>query len=243
MRVPNALDPSSYTTPSEQMHRLMFLGSKVVKKPQGCSTDYQWIPTDFEVGEGGEAGSDRGNVAVRILSYINNLHPEQHADLYESIGSIFGRFVPLFEPIVKFAEIILSPDKPKYSGGAWHIEGYSITEDIGSGIYCFDCENMKSLRLCFRAEVEEPPYQQNDDDGVAEIYGLLAITFLVQELGSVESSTSRCIVFPNEFQHQVQPFELEDPSRPGTRKILAFFLVDPDSSIPSTSVIPPQQRY
>ncbi|GMF26362.1 unnamed protein product [Phytophthora lilii] len=28
MRVPNALDPSSYTTPSEQMHRLMFLGSK-----------------------------------------------------------------------------------------------------------------------------------------------------------------------------------------------------------------------
>ncbi|RLN81694.1 hypothetical protein BBJ28_00025167, partial [Nothophytophthora sp. Chile5] len=39
-----------------------------------------------------------------------------------------------------------------------------------------------------------------------------------------------------------QPFELEDPSKPGVRKILAFFLVDPENPVPSTSVIPPQQQ-
>ncbi|GMF38779.1 unnamed protein product [Phytophthora lilii] len=296
MRVPNALDPSSYTTPSEQMHRLMFLGSKVVKKPQGCSTDYQWIPTDFEVGEGGEAGSDRGNVAVRILSYINNLHPEQHADLYESIGSIFGRFVPLFErmlayrtgllkssfdvdtishdswralprrprlpefvelpkkaetvnlrgktlqAIVKIAEIILTPENPEYGGGAWHIEGTPSEKIIGTGIYYFDCENIQDSRLSFRSQVEEPPYQQSDDAGIAEIYGLFNEELLVQDFGSVQTLASRCLVFPNLLQHQVQPFKLDNPSKPGVRKILAFFLVDPDDPIPSTSVIPPQQE-
>ncbi|EGZ19491.1 hypothetical protein PHYSODRAFT_494415, partial [Phytophthora sojae] len=65
---------------------------------------------------------------------------------------------------------------------------------------------------------------------------------LVQVLGSVETSASRCVAFPNWLQHQVQPFELEDVAKPGIRKILAFFLIDPENPIPSTSVIPPQQE-
>jgi hypothetical protein len=42
----------------------------------------------------------------------------------------------------------------------------------------------------------------------------------------------------------VSPFKLADPAKPGYRKILAFFLVDPTVNpiIPSTSVIPPQQE-
>ncbi|KAL4102538.1 hypothetical protein PRIC1_006283 [Phytophthora ramorum] len=295
-RVSSALDPSTFTTPVEQMHRLMFTGSEVVEKPASCNTAYQWIPSDFLVGEGGEAGQDDVS-AVRILSYINNLHPERFGELYASTGKIFSHFVPLFErmlsdqeqgmarsafrvnmqchdasrelpprpkipksvkvpkrsvtvslrgktlqAIVKIAEISLTPENPSYSGGAWHIEGTPAEKIVGTGIYYFGCENIKGSRLSFRAEVEEPPYQQNDDDGIAEIYGLFANDLLVQELGSVETSTSRCVVFPNALQHLVQPFELEDPTKAGVRKILAFFLIDPESPIPSTSVIPPQQE-
>ncbi|RLN51418.1 hypothetical protein BBP00_00009919 [Phytophthora kernoviae] len=144
--------------------------------------------------------------------------------------------------IVKIAEIVLTPDNSKYKGGSWHMEGTSAEKIVGTGIYYFDCENIKESFLCFRAEVDEPPYQQDDKDGVAAIYGLFDDALLVQDVGSVQSVESRCVAFPNSLQHQVRPFELKDPNKPGVRKILAFFLVDPETPIPSTSVIPPQQR-
>ena len=37
-------------------------------------------------------------------------------------------------------------------------------------------------------------------------------------------------------------FELADPSKPGCRKILCFFLVDPYRPVPSTRMVPPPQR-
>lgn len=63
-----------------------------------------------------------------------------------------------------------------------------------------------------------------------------------QELGSVLTRPGRLLAFPNVFQHQVQPFRLEDPTKPGHRKILAMFLVDPNLRILSTGVVPPQRR-
>ena len=63
-------------------------------------------------------------------------------------------------------------------------------------------------------------------------------------LGSVITKRGRCIAFPNLYQHQIQPFELADKSRPGHRKIIALFLVDPALDRPrlSTSDVPPQQQ-
>ena len=65
---------------------------------------------------------------------------------------------------------------------------------------------------------------------------------LVQDIGDIITKTHRCVAFPNLYQHQVQPFHLEDPSRPGHRKILVLFLVDPTRRIPSTTDVAPQQR-
>lgn len=50
------------------------------------------------------------------------------------------------------------------------------------------------------------------------------------------------MAFPNLYQHQVQPFHLEDPTKPGHRKILVFFLVDPTQGVPSATNVAPQQR-
>ena len=52
----------------------------------------------------------------------------------------------------------------------------------------------------------------------------------------------RCIAFPNVYQHQVQPFRLEDPTKSGIRKIFVAFLVDPTYTIPSATIVAPQQR-
>ncbi|OWY97834.1 hypothetical protein PHMEG_00031538 [Phytophthora megakarya] len=224
------------------MHQLMFNGSDIVEGPDGSDIVFQWVPTDLIVTQGG----DDNDFKVRCLSYINSLHPEQHKDMYKSIEDIFADLPDVIslpqkskvslqgktlQVIVKFADIILTPGNPWYRGGEWHIEGTPAENIVETGIYYFDCENITVPRLELRAEIEEPFYQQNDDSGVAGTFGLLHGDRLIQEFGFVQAMTSRCVVFPNSLQHRVEP-----------RKSLAFFLIDFNKSIPSTSVIPPQQQ-
>jgi hypothetical protein len=62
-----------------------------------------------------------------------------------------------------------------------------------------------------------------------------------QIVGQVSTREDRLLVFPNVLQHRVSPFTLQDPTKPGHRKLLALVLVDPNITIPSTANIPPQQ--
>ena len=96
---------------------------------------------------------------------------------------------------------------------------------VASGIYYYHSENISTSLLSFRVATEEPGYEQSDDKGVREVYGLANESALVQQLGCIETKSGRCITFPNVYQHQVQPFSLEDKTKKGSRKILVFFLV------------------
>ncbi|CAL9557793.1 hypothetical protein SUDANB37_04590 [Streptomyces sp. enrichment culture] len=145
--------------------------------------------------------------------------------------------------IVKLATIHLTPDKPEYPGGSWHVEGMLNERIVSTGLYYWDSENITESRLGFRAALDDPYYEQNDDDGVREVYGLENEEALNQVLGSVPTPAGRCLAFPNILQHRVDSFRLADPTRPGHRKILAFFLVDPSEAIVSTSDVPPQQPW
>ena len=64
----------------------------------------------------------------------------------------------------------------------------------------------------------------------------------MQGVGEVITKSNRCVAFPNLYQHRVQPFRLEDPTKPGHRKILVFFLVDPTRRVLSATDVAPQQR-
>ncbi|WP_328550277.1 DUF4246 domain-containing protein [Streptomyces sp. NBC_00366] len=145
--------------------------------------------------------------------------------------------------IVKLATIHLTPEKPEYSGGSWHVEGMMNERIVSTGIYYWDSENITESRLSFRAALDDPHYEQNDDDGLREVYGLEDEDALNQMLGSTSTPAGRCLAFPNILQHRVDSFRLTDPTRPGYRKILAFFLVDPSEKIVSTSDVPPQQPW
>jgi hypothetical protein len=72
-------------------------------------------------------------------------------------------------------------------------------------------------------------------------FGILVDKSAVQSHGYVQAQQGRMVTFPNFQQHRVEPFELEDKTKPGHRRILALFLVDPERYIPSTKWIPPQQ--
>lgn len=60
-------------------------------------------------------------------------------------------------------------------------------------------------------------------------------------MGYITTKQDRCIAFPNIYQHLVSSFRLVDSTKPGHRKILVFFLVDPNITIPSASTVGPQQ--
>ncbi|MGC4979432.1 DUF4246 domain-containing protein [Streptomyces sp. DT193] len=145
--------------------------------------------------------------------------------------------------IVKLATIHLTPDKPDYPGGSWHVEGMLNERIVSTGIYYWDSENITESRLSFRAALDDPNYEQNDDNGLREVYGLENEDALNQVLGSASTPAGRCLAFPNILQHRVGSFRLTDHTRPGHRKILAFFLVDPSEEITSTSDVPPQQPW
>lgn len=167
------------------------------------STKFQWLPCDVEFAE------DDGEQGCRIVSYINNLNPQKHKDLYQVIEKVITKTIPLwdaslheavsepnpripyenveylpsstpqpdgeedeegyeaweanrvikqpepqgdFQPlkrdhykwgeqlslrelfrekglqiIVKLANIELTPDKPRYEGGTWHVEGQLVS--------------------------------------------------------------------------------------------------------------------
>ncbi|KAJ0400178.1 hypothetical protein ATCC90586_000785 [Pythium insidiosum] len=289
LQVPESDQEDTDLTPADRMNRIIFSSTEATESASDESS-YQWIPSDFDI-------DDEGN--VKIKSYINNLHPVHHQEMYQSIEHIFSGFVPMFdrvlswlanedepEPsfeddgcdrdnyyhnapmfpeipakldlegesptpysvkgttlqvITKIAEIHLTPENPTYPGGAWHIEGTETENIVATGIYYFGSENITESKLSFRVVVKAPEYAQSDYMGVATTYGLENENALMQSLGAATAIEDRCIVFPNTFQHKVEPFELADPSRPGVRKILAFFVVDPSQKILSTSVIPPQQ--
>ncbi|CAE7145789.1 unnamed protein product [Rhizoctonia solani] len=281
------------------------------------SDRFQWLPTDFKVSEDGKS--------VKSASYINNLHPLEHAELYTTIEGLIAAYIPLFERvltdsihaipertfngysydldasgkspsyseysdadrfdeeyrkweegrsivlpfvpeegyqagslekrqikytlagrtiqvIVKLANIHLTPEKPEYRGGSWHVEGMMNEAIAASGIYYYDEENITESRLAFRTAVAGPEnYEQNDDKGCLLTWGMTSGDPCVNELGSVVTCQDRCIAFPNNYQHRVSSFKLADETKPGHRKIVALFLVDPAIHRPSTTTVPPQQ--
>ncbi|KAL0574584.1 hypothetical protein V5O48_007369 [Marasmius crinis-equi] len=149
--------------------------------------------------------------------------------------------------IVKLANIELTPEKPNYEGGTWHIEGQLNEHICASAIYYYDQDNITTTRLAFRQltgheDLETLMYEQDDHAGFEELFGVKQHGPCIQVLGSVVTREGRLVAFPNVLQHQVQPFELADPSKPGYRKILALFLVDPYIRTLSTANVPPQQR-
>ena len=161
-------------------------------------------------------------------------------NLKEDYGSL--------QVIVKLANIHLTPDKPSYEGGNWHVEGHNNEHICATALYYYDSVNITESRLGFRQSSDIEPtegdigYEQNDHEWLEAIFGCENEDQSTQEMGSVVCKEGRLLAFPNLIQHRVLPFELADHSRSGHRKILALFLVDPNIHVISTANVPPQQK-
>ena len=93
------------------------------------SGNFQWLPCEVEFVPDGENQSSQPQDAAskeyskcKITSYINNLHPQRHADLYECIEEIIARAIPLWnrtlegltagpvEPRIEYTDCVYDPD-------------------------------------------------------------------------------------------------------------------------------------
>ncbi|KAF8446999.1 hypothetical protein BDZ91DRAFT_752164 [Kalaharituber pfeilii] len=152
-----------------------------------------------------------------------------------------------FQVIVKVASIVLTPEKPEYKGGTWHVEGMLNEHICASAIYYYDFENITESRLSFRQhssshDASDVKYAQNQHIWLWQVFGCENDQPTVQYIGDVTAREGRLVTFPNTLQHKVEPFRLADPTKPGHRKIVALFLVDPYIRIISTANVPPQRR-
>ena len=150
--------------------------------------------------------------------------------------------------IVKLASIELTPEKPHYAGGSWHLEGMLNEHIVGTSIYYYDVENVTESRIRFRQEanleIDPGNYEQDDHGPFSEVFGTdkLGAEPAIQELGSIATPHGRLLCFPNTLQHKVEPFQLADNTKPGHRRALVLWLVDPHYRITSTANVPPQRH-
>lgn len=142
--------------------------------------------------------------------------------------------------IVQLANIELTPENPEYHGGDWHVEGMLNERICATALYYYDSDNVTPSRLSFSSSNPWQTHNVYEEEAYKSIYGSDGTLI---DLGSVLTREGRLLVFPNVFLHKVEPFGLLDKTRPGHRKLVALFLVDPATPILSTANVPPQQKH
>eukprot|EP01025_Chloroclados_australasicus_P046513 TRINITY_DN5129_c1_g1_i4.p1 TRINITY_DN5129_c1_g1~~TRINITY_DN5129_c1_g1_i4.p1 ORF type:complete len:314 (+),score=33.23 TRINITY_DN5129_c1_g1_i4:268-1209(+) len=211
---------------------------------------YQWLPANFQIDRYGQ---------VRITSYINGLGPrEAFPELYEDIERVFEHLLPFVEDclpqsqgfqyqtitlkdrqlqvIVKAANYILQPGQ--FHEGVWHVEGMSHEHIIATAIYYYDAsENMVDKGLTFRREIEEDEEEEVLMEYTHEYPAPFEIEEQCIDLGTVQTGKRKCVVFPNNYQHKLVGLENSSDTEVAYRKMICFFLVDPQQKIISTEDI------
>lgn len=118
-----------------------------------------------------------------------------------------------------------------------------------TALYYLDSENVTPSTLSFRMHTDS--YMKEDYSVGQQAYSWLEQIWgtplggdgvCLQNYGSVETTQGRLLAFPNVFHHRVSPFSLVDKTRPGHRRFIALWLVDPHQRIISTANVPPQQQ-
>ena len=68
--------------------------------------------------------------------------------------------------IVKLANIELTPDKPTFDGGSWHVEGQLNEQICATALYYYDSQNIADSYLAFRHRTDEDEFEMKTHDQV-----------------------------------------------------------------------------
>ncbi|KAL4971321.1 hypothetical protein BDW66DRAFT_165451 [Aspergillus desertorum] len=161
-------------------------------------------------------------------------------------------------------------ETPSFPGEEWHAEGNVNERMVANSIYAIDSENMSEPQISFRqrcrkgaptwvydrigaidsdAEESDLPidmfmkHELWDVKYIGKLFGFENIQYAPawQQLGEVKMPPGRLISFPNAFQYQMSPLQLQDKTKGGHCRFLTLSLVDPTYRLCSTRNVPPQQ--
>jgi hypothetical protein len=109
--------------------------------------------------------------------------------------------------IVKMASIELTPEKPEFPMGGWHIEGQMNENICATALYYLDSENITENSLSFRMQTSA--YISDEDEyGVGQdsyhwmeyVYGTglgCGSSPCLQNYGNIQTRQGRLLAFPN----------------------------------------------
>ncbi|KAF9871992.1 hypothetical protein CkaCkLH20_10624 [Colletotrichum karsti] len=171
------------------------------------------------------------------------LTPESIADKTVMLGEVGG-----IQVVVKMSAVYLTPENPVYdSQSEFALDGALNDRIAATAVYFFDDDNVTDSRISFKSRFhglhfeEECWYNDGDERYVEQTFGFRPPAPSLQDVGSVTMREGLMVAYPNVLQHKNLSYRLKDPTRPGHRKVLTLYLVDPRIKVLSTANVPPQQ--
>ena len=79
-------------------------------------------------------------------------------DKQVNLREVFGK--QGLQVIVKLANIELTPEKPTYDGGSWHVEGQLNERICATALYYYDSKNVADNSLAFRHRTDEDDFEE-----------------------------------------------------------------------------------
>ena len=178
-----------------------------------------------------------------------DLDPCQLNPFKEKYHSLRGQKLQVITKIVDYE---LNPGQ-SYEG-VWHVEGMSHEEIVATAIYFIHRDDDIAGGDLFFQRAFHMREAVNMQEAFGQVYGLVYDVVAergMRPLGKVETLPKRFVVFPNSHVHKVSKMENKNAASPLTdtndtnsvqkRRIVVFFLVNPEKRIVSTREVPPQQ--
>ncbi len=228
---------------------------------------YQWLPAEFVVNDEGkvainsyinnldkekypEAYECIANIFSSFMPAFEQVCSTLRNDFYgnDDAEDVRGveRNIPLrnrkLQVVTKIVEYRVN--KEENFDGVWHVEGMSHENILATGLYIFkreenfDGADIDFRRFLYPYEGEDLIYstpqnahRQTDQMGGGD----------VKPLGRLQTPEGRAIVFPNSHIHKLSNMSSKD-GKDAVRRILVFWLVNPDVPIVSTANVEPQQE-
>jgi len=159
--------------------------------------------------------------------------------------------------IVKLQEITLDEEHKLFKEGHLHLEGTRYEHIVATGIYYLQNKNVEDTNIDFYVKLNEwwkQQYSWDDANPFFEEIGCSDLRKRIEtvpfqsyekdvyrkyaKIGTVQTHEDLCLIFPNFLYHKVGEVHLKDTQdviKEGKRRILVFWLVNPNLKIISTA--------